>query len=126
VGIIEPLLGRLAAGRFTFLAAVIIIVFLARFVVRKAAAALILPLIIMQYGQALGIHPGVVLLVILAAAECFLLAYQDRPYQIAYSSTNGQAFTNLQARKILAVKFVATSLGVAISLPYWKMLGLIQ
>jgi DASS family divalent anion:Na+ symporter len=125
VSIIEPILGTVTFGPFTFLTAVIIIVFFARFFLRKAAVALILPLLIMPYGQEIGIHPGVVLLTILAAGECFLLAYQDGPYQIAYSSTNGHAFTHRQARKILAVKFVATILGVAISVPYWKMLGLI-
>jgi divalent anion:Na+ symporter, DASS family len=101
------------------------IVFFARFFLRKAASTLILPLLIMPYGQTMGIHPGVVLITILAAGECFLLTYQDGPYQIAYSSTNGQAFTHSQARKVLAVKFVATILGVMISIPYWKMLGLI-
>ena len=126
VGIIEPILGSLAIGPFTFLTAVVLIVFVARFFLRKAAAALILPLLIMPYGQEIGIHPGVVLLAILAAGECFVLAYQDGPYQIAYSSTNGDAFTHSQARKILAAKFVATILGIAISVPYWKMLGLIQ
>jgi DASS family divalent anion:Na+ symporter len=126
VSIIEPILGAVTFGPFTFLTAVIIIVFFARFFLRKAAAALILPLLIMPYGQQIGIHPGVVLLAILAAGECFLLAYQEGPYQIAYSSTNGQAFTHGQARKILAVKLAATILGIAISVPYWQMLGLIQ
>jgi DASS family divalent anion:Na+ symporter len=119
-------LGTVTFGPFTFLAAVVIIVFFARFFLRKAAAALILPVLIMPYGQEMGIHPGVVLLTILAACECFLLAYQDGPYQIAYSSTNGEAFTHSQARKILAVKLVATVLGLAISVPYWKLLGLIR
>ena len=126
VSIIEPILGNVSISPYTFLVAVIIIVFFARFFLRKAASALILPLLIMPYGQEIGIHPGVVLLTILAAGECFLLAYQDGPYQIAYSSTNGQAFTHRQARKILAVKFVATVLAVAISVPYWRFLGLIQ
>jgi DASS family divalent anion:Na+ symporter len=125
VEIIEPVLGS-ATDPFTFLTTVVIIVFCARFFLRKAAAALILPLLMMPYGQQIGIHPGVVLITILAAGECFLLAYQDGPYQIAYSSTNGQAFTHTQARKVLACKFIATLLGVAISVPYWRMLGLIQ
>jgi DASS family divalent anion:Na+ symporter len=124
--IIQPVLGSVTLGPITFLTAVVLIVFCARFFLRKAAVVLILPLLIMPYAQEIGIHPGVVLITILAAGECFLLTYQDGPYQIAYSSTNGQAFTHGQARKVLALKFVATLLGIAISVPYWTMLGLIH
>ncbi|MGH7929682.1 MAG: hypothetical protein ACREQV_18015, partial [Candidatus Binatia bacterium] len=109
-----------------FLTAVVLIVFCARFFLRKAAVVLIFPLLVMPYAQEIGIHPGVVLITILAAGECFLLTYQDGPYQIAYSSTNGQAFTHRQARKVLALKFLATILAIAISVPYWTMLGLIH
>ena len=126
VEIIEPVLGSVTSGPFTFLMAVVVIVFCARFFLRKAAAALILPLVLMPYGQEMGIHPGVVLITILAAGECFILSYQDGPYQIAYSSTNGRAFTHTQARKALAVKFLATVLSIAISVPYWKFLGLVH
>ncbi len=80
----------------------------------------------MPYGQEMGIHPGVVLITILAAGECFILSCQDGPYQIAYSSTNGQAFTHMQARKVLALRFLATVLAIAIRVPYWKLLGFIQ
>lgn len=126
VTIVEPLLASVASGHCSFLIAVVVLVFCARFFLRKAAAAVILPLLIMPYGQAIGIHPGVVLITILAASECFLLTYQDGPYQIAYSSTSGQAFSHRQARKILAAKFLATLVAVAISIPYWRFLGLIE
>lgn len=124
--IIEPVLGSVTFGPVTFLTAVVLIVFCARFFLRKAAAVLILPLLVMPYAQEIGIHPGVVLITILAAGECFLLTYQDGPYQIAYSSTNGRAFTHRQARKVLALKFLATMLAIAVSVPYWTMLGLIH
>jgi len=126
VTLIGPVLSTVTSGPCTFLIAVVTIVFCARFFLRKAATAVISPLLIMPYGQAIGIHPGVVLVTILAASECFLLAYQDGPYQIAYSSTNGRAFTHRQARKILAIKFVGTILAIALSIPYWRFIGLVQ
>lgn len=58
--------------------------------------------------------------------ECFLLGYQDGPYQIAYAGGGGTAFTHGQARKILAAKYLATLLAVAVSVPYWKFLGFIR
>jgi hypothetical protein len=39
--------------------------------------------------------------------------------------TKGLAFSHGQARKILLAKSIATFAALAISVPYWKMLGLI-
>ena len=68
-------------------------------------------------GLNIGIHPGIILLTICMATECFLLPYQDGPYQIAYSSTDGQAFSHVQARKVLIAKFIATLAALALSIP---------
>jgi DASS family divalent anion:Na+ symporter len=72
------------------------------------------------------VHPGALLLTVVIASESFFLSYQDGPYQIAYSSTNGQAFSHAQARKLLLAKSFATLLAIAVSVPYWRMLGLIR
>jgi hypothetical protein len=59
------------------------------------------------------------------ASECFLLPYQDGPYQIAYSAGNGLAFSHAQGRKVLLVKYIGTFLAIAVSIPYWRILGLV-
>jgi anion transporter len=125
-GLVSPILAGVSTNRIEFLIAVIVIVCLTRFFLRKSASIALLTLILVPVGHDIGIHPGVILLTILAASECFFLPYQDGPYQIAYSSTDGQAFSHRQARKILAARFLATLLAVAISIPYWRVLGLIQ
>jgi len=124
--VVSPILATVSNNNIEFLIAVIVIVVLTRVFLRKAAAITLMTLILVPVGQTIGIHPGVILLTILAASECFFLPYQDGPYQIAYSSTNGQAFSHKQAQKILAVKFLATILAVALSVPYWTMLGLLH
>ena len=77
-------------------------------------------------GQGLGVHPGALLLTVVMASQSFFLSYQDGPYQIAYSSTDGRAFSHGQARKILLAKSIATLAGLILSIPFWKMLGLIR
>jgi anion transporter len=124
--LIAPVLADVAANRMEFLIAVIMIVCLTRLCLRKAPTIILVTLILLPLGHNIGIHPGVILLTILAASECFVLPYQDGPYQIAYSSIDGQAFSHRQARKVLAVRYVATTVAIAVSVPYWKLLGLIQ
>jgi hypothetical protein len=51
------------------------------------------------------------------SGECFFVGYQE---------ANGTSFSHTQARKILAAKYVATLLALAVSVPYWKFLGLIR
>jgi hypothetical protein len=74
----------------------------------------------------LGIHPGVLLLTILIAIDSWFVPYQDGPYQIAYYTTDGKAFTHGQARKLMVAKFFASFLAVALSVPYWSALGFID
>jgi hypothetical protein len=124
--LVSPMFSAISFGPFGFLTGVILIVVFGRFFLRKAAAVALFTFALVPLGEEVGIHPGVLLLSILMASECFLLSYQDGPYQIAYSSTDGQAFSHRQARKILTAKFVATLLAVAVSIPYWRVLGLIQ
>ena len=124
--LVAPALADVSTSPVGFLISVILIVWTARVFLRKATSVALMTVILVPVGHDIGVHPGVILLTIIAASECFVLPYQDGPYQLAYSSTDGQAFSHGQARKVLAAKFIATMLAVAVSVPYWKLLGLIQ
>ena len=126
LSLVGPILTRFSLGPLGFLTVVTLMVSIARLFLRKDAVVILFTLSIVPLGKSIGIHPGVVLLTIVMACGCFFLQYQDSPYQIAYSSTNGQAFSHVQARKILVAKFIATLIGLALSVPYWKMLGFIH
>jgi anion transporter len=124
--VIEPVLGSFSLGPLSFLAAVLLLVGFARLFIRKAAVVTFFTLTLLPSGQDFGIHPGVLLLTILMANECFFLPYQDGPYQVAYSSTQGTAFSHAQARKLMLAKCLATFAAIAVSIPYWRLLGLIN
>ncbi|MFC1815705.1 SLC13 family permease [Thermodesulfobacteriota bacterium] len=126
MNIVAPILARFSYGPLGFLEAVVLIVYFTRLFLRKSPAVMVLTLTLVPFGMNIGIHPGIVLLTISTATECFILPYQDGPYQIAYSSTNGQAFSHVQARKILVARFIGTIAAIALSVPYWKMLGFIH
>lgn len=126
ITVIEPLLSHFSLGPLTFLALVVVLVNVARLFIRKATVVTFFIITMVPIGQGLGIHPGALLLTVLMASESFFLSYQDGPYQIAYSSTSGQAFSHAQARKLLLAKSFATLAGLVLSIPFWRMLGLIR
>jgi anion transporter len=122
----EGFLNQFTGGAFGFLFIVFILVSFVRFFLRKTPTAALFAVTLLPFSQSAGVHPGVLVVAATMIGECFLLGYQDGPYQIAYSGANGTAFSHRQARKILAARYVATLLALAVSVPYWGLLGLIH
>jgi len=121
-----PFLAKFTNDPFNFLLAVFLLVSFVRLVLRKTPAAAFSAVTLLPLSSSVGIHPGLLVVVVIMAGECFLLGYQDGPYQIAYAGTGGRAFSHSQARKVLAAKYLATLLAIAVSVPYWRFLGLIR
>lgn len=125
-GLMVPILSSFAAHPTAFLLVVVLLVYFVRIFLRKTAATMVLTLTLLPWAGQVGIHPGVLLLTVLIAAECFFLTYQDGSYQIAYYNTDGKAFSHVQARKVMTAKMLASLLAVSVSVPYWRFLGLIH
>jgi anion transporter len=126
LGFIEPVLSSVSFAPVLFLIFVTLLVYALRFFLKKTPAVILLLLTLVPLAQDMGIHPGVLLLSILMAIESWFLPYQTDSYQIAYYSTDETAFSHIQARKLMMVKFVVSLLAVALSVPYWRMLGFIR
>ncbi len=120
------LLGGFAGQPVGFLLVVFLLVSGVRFFLRKTPTAALFTVTLLPLSESVGIHPGILVLTAIMIGECFLLGYQDGPYQIAYGGGGGSAFSHSQARKILAAKYLATLLAVAVSVPYWRFLGFIR
>jgi len=106
--------------------AVALIVYFVRLFLKKIPAVILLMLTLTPLAEANGIHPGVLLITILLAVESWFLPYQTDSYQVAYYSTDGKSFSHLQARQLMIAKFFTSLFAVAISVPYWEMLGYIR
>jgi len=122
----RPLLVSLSSHPALFLSGVVLLVYLVHFFLKKVPTVVLLTISLTPIAKDLGIHPGILVLTIVMSVEGFFLSYQDGPYQIVYYSTDGQAFSHRQGRRILTAKFVACFLAIAISLPYWQALGFIK
>ena len=126
MGIMAPILSSFSSHPSAFLMAVTVIVYLVRLFLKKESTVILLMLGLLPWAQELGIHPGVLLITILLASEGWLLPYQDNSYQVAYYSVDGRAFSHAQARKLMVVRFLSCFLVIAVSVPYWKLLGFIR
>ncbi|OBZ11305.1 SLC13 family permease [Bacillus sp. FJAT-26390] len=109
-----------------FLAAVIVVSFVVTLVIRDDPAVILLVTAIVPLGEAIGIHPWVLVFIILLATDPFFFAYQSPTYLTAYYSTEGKAFTHRQAQKVALGYGLAVLLVAILCVPYWKWLHLIS
>jgi anion transporter len=124
--LLEPVFSVISFHPLPFLIASLIVVYFIRFFLVKAPAVILGMLLFLPIANDVGVHPGVLLITIILGVETWILPYQNPSYLLAYSTTEGKAFTHAQGRKLMLAKFIASFIAVAISVPYWSMLGLIQ
>ena len=98
---------------------------LLRFVLPSRPTMLLLALAVVPAAPQLGISPWLAGLVVLLAANIWVLPYQGLEYLVAREATAGEAFDDRQGTRIglalTAVRFVA----IAASVPAWKLMGLL-
>jgi len=125
-GFVAPVLSTVSFSPLLFLFVVALMVYAMRFMLKKPATVVLFLVTLTPMAQQAGMHPGVLLLTILIAIEAWFLPYQTDSYQIAYYSTDQKAFSHAQGRKLMIVKFFVSFLSIAVSVPYWRMLGFIR
>jgi di/tricarboxylate transporter len=126
MGFIDPFFSAFPLTPVSFLMIVNLLAYFMRFFLNKTTVVILSILSLTPWAQDMGIHPGVLLLTILMGTESWFLPYQTDSYQIVYYSTDEKAFSHAQARKLMVAKFFASLLAITISVPYWRMLGLIK
>lgn len=127
MGFMASYLSSVTLSPLAFLAVVSLAVYFIRFFLAKTPTVILLSTLgLSSWAQELGVHPGVLLITVLMANESWFLLYQNDAYQIAYYSTDGNAFSHAQARKLMAVRFAANFLALAVSVPYWRLLEFIR
>jgi DASS family divalent anion:Na+ symporter len=124
--LVTPVLESAAFHAVSLLLAVALVTIVVRFVLNKFAATILLTLALTPLGQQFGVHPGVVLLVILLTVDVWFFPYQLDVYQIAYFGTGEQGFSHPQGRRFMLAKLAVSLLAIIVSVPWWRALGLIR
>ncbi|WP_127582135.1 SLC13 family permease [Paenibacillus koleovorans] len=110
---------------YLFISSVIVICFLVTLIVRDDPAVILLVAALLPLASAQGIHPWVLVFVILLCTDPFFFAYQSPTYLAAYYSSEGKTFTHRQGQLAAFGYALAVVAAVLLSIPYWQWLGLI-
>jgi len=133
VGIVNPLTRVLGVvmkpfmvSPYVFLLTVLVFTFLLATTVREDATAIVLSSSMCPLAKGIGIHPWVVVLVILMATDPFFYSGQSTTYLTAYYSAEEKSFTLDQGPRLSRWVAIIAAVAVALSIPFWQMMGLIR
>jgi C4-dicarboxylate transporter len=111
---------------YLFLPAAIVITFFLASTIREDATAILLTVAMCPIAQGIGIHPWILVMVVLLASDPFFYASQSTTYLTAYYSTEEKSFSHKQGQKLSVYYAAMVLLSIVLSIPFWQMLGLIK
>ncbi|KAF0221778.1 MAG: ABC-type branched-chain amino acid transport system periplasmic [Geobacteraceae bacterium] len=123
---IGGIIGSITTSGWLFLPLVALTVYVLRLSLPLPAGLLVSILVFTPIAGTLGIHPFVIALVALVASNPFFVPFQNAVYQNFLESTEGKLFSHVQARRYSWAQLAAVLTAVVLSIPVWRLMGLIQ
>lgn len=96
-----------------------------RFLLPRGQTVLLLAIILIPVAPVFDVHPWIVVITVLATFTLWVLPNQSVSYILAYESSEERMFSHQQARKVCFAFIAVTLMGLLVSLPYWRWLGLV-
>jgi di/tricarboxylate transporter len=122
----KPYIEFFAGSRVVFLLAVTIGVVLIRFILPAFPSLVVCMLALLPIGATLGVSPFVIVLIVLLVNEPWFFPHQNMIFQSLVSSTEGRLFDHRQTVRLATLHVFIALVAVALSVPYWKYLGMIR
>ncbi len=122
---IDALLGRFRPGPVLFVLAVAALSLVVRLVMEQDLTILVASLTLIPAASSVGVDPWVVVIALLATSVAWFVPSQTTSYLVAQSASEGRLFSHAQAQHFAFVYAALTLLGLALSVPYWRLLGLL-
>ncbi|MFZ5817406.1 MAG: SLC13 family permease [Bacillota bacterium] len=119
------LLQPVAHSPILFLAGVSLLMLLVRLAIPIQQAVLLMVISLLPMTMELGYSPFVIVLVVLAMSNSWILPQQNQMYLTVYSGTEERCFSHKQVRTLALVQAAFGILAVLVSVPYWQLLGLL-
>lgn len=122
---VRQLIGNASLNPAVFVLAIAILNIGIRFLLPRGQTVLLLAIILIPVAPVFNVHPWIVVITVLATFTLWVLPNQSVSYVVAYESSEERMFSHDQARKACFGFIAATLLGLLVSLPYWRLLGLV-
>jgi branched-chain amino acid transport system substrate-binding protein len=123
---VAPLLGPVEGCPYAFLITVSLGMYLLRFVLPLPAAQLVALLSVLPVVGMAGIDPFVLCLVVLISGNPWFFPYQNSVYINLLEATEGKVFDHHQTRRAALAHIVAVQVAIVLSVPWWRILGLVH
>lgn len=125
--LLEPVLAPIVSEPALLMIALCVAVFAAKFlIVSLTSTAAIFILILTPVVISLGMHPWIIVMVAFAASNVFFLHYMNAIYLCSFFATKGEMVEHKSMSKLSLIYAVVTIIASLASIPYWRMLGMIQ
>jgi len=120
---IGAMLTRLGVTPFFFILLVAALSIMLHLIIGEQAV-LLLSLAFIPVASVMGIDPWVVVIAILSTVLTWILPATTPEYLVAHSASEGRLYSHPQAQRVALAYVVVTLVGLALAIPYWKLIGL--
>jgi di/tricarboxylate transporter len=124
-GTIDRLLGSAQPGPLLFVLAVAGISLLIRLALDQDLTVVLVGVTLLPVAPRIGVDPWVVVITVLAMSVAWFLPSQTISYLVAQSASEGRLFSHAQAQRFALAYTTLVLIGLALSVPYWRLLGLL-
>lgn len=97
-----------------------------RFLLSEWVAVPMLTITLLSSAPGLGLHPWVIAFVVLLGANLWTVPYQFASYLAFWSGSEGRLFGHDQVRGFSIVYMILSLCGLLLSIPAWRLLGLVD
>ncbi len=123
--LIQSLLGDRRPGPLGLVLAVAMVSLVVRLALEQDLTVLLVSLALIPVASAAGVEPWTVSMALLATSVAWFLPFQTSSYMVARSASEDRLFTHEQARRFALAYTGLTLLGLALAVPYWRLLGIL-
>jgi len=124
-GALQALIGEGGLSPLVFVLSLAVLNTLVRFVLADDLSLLLLGLALVPTAPVIGVHPWIIIITLLTSFSPWFFPSQSVAYAVAYEAGEGRLFSHQQARRVCLGYTAVTLVGLAISVPYWHLLGLV-
>jgi DASS family divalent anion:Na+ symporter len=123
--LIQRVLGDRRPGPLGMVLGVALVSYLVRLLLEQDLTVLLVSLTLIPVAIAAGVEPWAVTIALLATSVVWFLPFQTSAYMVARSASEDRLFSHEQARRFALAYAGLTLLGLALAVPYWRLLGLL-
>jgi CRP-like cAMP-binding protein/di/tricarboxylate transporter len=122
--LIGSVLGATRPGPLAMVLAAALTSLVLRLVLEQDLTVLLASLTLIPVATAAGVEPWAVTIALLATSVAWLLPFQTSSYTVARAASEDRLFSHEQARRFALAYTALTLLGLALAVPYWRLLGI--